>query len=194
MTNTPMKFKTIFVDRAVKQNPEWSDLAKTIAFQYEGASIVGVDSHWKIPQLHNMDPSTWMKTKRDYLVIGVKKTLKQQKNGRSSDYIAASHANGCASGCSYCVLEGTLIDTPDGLVPVEQIQDESHVISWNSSTGQLESEQIGYTSCRQTDEIYEIEVQGQVVHVTGEHPFYVKGKGWVEAQYLTTDDEVLCAS
>lgn len=104
MTNTPMKFKTIFVDRAVKQNPEWSDLAKTIAFQYEGASIVGVDSHWKIPQLHNMDPSTWMKTKRDYLVIGVKKTLKQQKNGRSSDYIAASHANGCASGCSYCYV------------------------------------------------------------------------------------------
>ena len=44
---------------------------------------------------------------------------------------------------------------------------------------------------RQSYSWIEIEVAGQVIVVTPEHPFYIVGKGWVEAQYLTVDDEVL---
>lgn len=189
-----MDFKTIYIDTNIRSNNNYIRRANQIVSQYPDARKIEVNSHWNIKELSNMDPSLWMKTKRDYLVLGIKKDLTQQENGRSSDYIANSHSNGCLSGCTYCVLQGSLIKTPDGLIPVEQIQDGSHVISWNSLTEQLESEQIGYTSCRDTDEIYDIEVQGQVVSVTGEHPFYVKNKGWVEAQNLTIEDEVLCVS
>jgi intein/homing endonuclease len=45
---------------------------------------------------------------------------------------------------------------------------------------------------RDIDELYVIEVDGQSVTVTGEHPFYTRNRGWVEAQYLTEDDELLC--
>jgi len=44
---------------------------------------------------------------------------------------------------------------------------------------------------RDTDELYVIEVGSQTVTVTGEHPFYTRNRGWVEAQYLTEDDELL---
>lgn len=97
-------FKTIFVDRNVNSNATWLNRAKLIASQYKDAKLIWVNGHWNISQLTNMDPSTWMKTKRDYLVLGVKKDLTHEPNGRSSDYIANSHSNGCLSGCTYCYV------------------------------------------------------------------------------------------
>jgi len=99
-----MNFKTIFVDKNVYSKKKWALRADSIIKQYPDATVKSVNSHWQIPQLYNMDPTLWMKTKRDYLVLGIKKTLKQQDNGRSSDYIAVSHANGCLSGCMYCYV------------------------------------------------------------------------------------------
>jgi spore photoproduct lyase len=46
----------------------------------------------------------WNRTKRTTLVLGVKKSLRCRPNGRSSDFIAPSHANGCAMSCAYCYV------------------------------------------------------------------------------------------
>ncbi|MCE0763848.1 hypothetical protein LWC35_13145 [Pseudonocardia kujensis] len=57
-------------------------------------------SHWQIPELHgnagNVDRSVRVKT--ETLVPGVKKSLSARPDGRSSDFIAPSTANGCAMG------------------------------------------------------------------------------------------------
>ena len=37
-------------------------------------------------------------------MLGVKKSLRAEPNSRSSDFIAPSHANGCAMACSYCYV------------------------------------------------------------------------------------------
>jgi spore photoproduct lyase len=65
-----------------------------------------VASHWRIPELHGNEGEVerWNHTKRTALVLGVKKSLRCRPNGRSSDFIAPSHANGCTMSCAYCYV------------------------------------------------------------------------------------------
>lgn len=113
-------------------------------------------------------------------------------SGRSTDFISPSFGYGCLYNCSYCVTEDTLITTPSGLKKAGEIQEEDLVISFSLDTLQVETDLVTAVGQRDTDELYVIEVAGQTVTVTGEHPFYTKNKGWVEAQHLTEDDELLC--
>lgn len=119
--------------------------------------------------------------------------IKPIPNNNSSDIISGNFINGCLGGCwkSYCVEEGSLISTKYGLVPVEKIQNGDLVQSYNSLKEQVELKKAYRKIHRQSYSWIEIEVAGQVIVVTPEHPFYIVGKGWVEAQYLTVDDEVL---
>jgi spore photoproduct lyase family protein len=68
--------------------------------------IVEVASHWNIPQLHGNEAAVedWNRIKRTVLVLGSKKSLQCRPNSRSSDFVAPSHANGCAMACSYCYV------------------------------------------------------------------------------------------
>lgn len=70
--------------------------------RFPDAEVTEVASHWYIPELHcnagNVD--RWVRVKTETLVLGVKKSLSARPNGRSSDFIAASTANGCAMACA----------------------------------------------------------------------------------------------
>jgi spore photoproduct lyase family protein len=88
-----------------------TDAAKTdrgieIWKQFPGAKKIRVNSHWNIPELHKTEESVevWNKTKREVLVLGTKKKLHCRENGRSTDFIAPSHSNGCAMACAYCYV------------------------------------------------------------------------------------------
>ena len=122
------------------------------------------------------------------------KTLMTRDNSRSSDAIAPNFIYGCLGGCmkSYCVEQGTLISTINGQIPVEKIQDGDFVLSYNNSLGLIESKKSHHIFYRETNSWIEIEVNEKKIVVTPEHPFYIVGKGWVEAQYLAVNDEVLC--
>ncbi len=65
-----------------------------------------VRSHWQIPGLHGNEGSadSWVQIKRTVLVLGVRKSFPFRDNGRSSDYVAPSFANGCAMACAYCYV------------------------------------------------------------------------------------------
>ena len=119
------------------------------------------------------------------------KSIKPKLSGRSSDVVSPSFSQGCQGSCVYCVEEGTLITTPYGQKKVEEIQEGDEVISFCLDTLKFEKDLVTATSQRETHELYEILVDEQILHVTGEHPFYVKGKGWIEAKYLTEDDVLL---
>jgi intein/homing endonuclease len=121
-----------------------------------------------------------------------RKSMVIRPSGRSSDYISPSFGFGCLYNCSYCVTPDTLITTPVGLKKAEEIQEGDQVISFCQDTLQPETDLVTAIGSRETDELYVIEVDGQSVTVTGEHPFYTKDRGWVEARHLTEDDELLC--
>lgn len=121
-----------------------------------------------------------------------RKSMIIRPSGRSTDFIAPSFGFGCLYSCSYCVTPDTLITTPSGLKMAGEIQEGDEVISFSLDNGQVETDLVTAIGQRDTDELYVIEVGSQTVTVTGEHPFYTKNRGWVEAQYLTEDDELLC--
>lgn len=74
--------------------------------KYPNAQLIEVASHWNIPELHGNDGAVedWNRIKRTVLVLGVKKSLQARPNCRSSDFVAPSHANGCAMACAYCYV------------------------------------------------------------------------------------------
>lgn len=80
--------------------------AQAILVQHPDAQLIEVASHWQIPELHGNEGAVedWNRIKRTVLVLGVKKSLQARPNSRSSDFVAPSHANGCAMACAYCYV------------------------------------------------------------------------------------------
>ncbi|MBD2021062.1 spore photoproduct lyase family protein [Leptolyngbya sp. FACHB-36] len=79
---------------------------QAILAKYPDANLIEVASHWNIPSLHGNEGAVedWNRIKRTVLVLGVKKSLQARPNCRSSDFVAPSHANGCAMACAYCYV------------------------------------------------------------------------------------------
>ena len=79
---------------------------REIVERWPAATIVPVESHWNIPELHGDEANVqrWVRIKTEALVVGVKKSLAARPNGRSADFIAPSTANGCAMACAYCYV------------------------------------------------------------------------------------------
>ena len=79
---------------------------REILSRFPDAERVEVPSHWNIEGLHGNEGlvGDWVRTKRGVLVLGVKKGLACRPNGRSADFIAPSHSNGCAMACAYCYV------------------------------------------------------------------------------------------
>ena len=94
--------------RAIYHQAEVPDYSRgrEILASFPNAERILVDSHWKIPSLNGTEDNleNWNKIKRNVLVLGVKSSLYAQPNSRSSDFIAPSHANGCAMACTYCYV------------------------------------------------------------------------------------------
>lgn len=100
---------------------------------------------------------------------------------------------GCSFKCDFCLPGDTLISTPNGLKRIDQIQAGDEIFAVDNSTGdpQRVIARVGHVFDREVEEVIELEVDGQTIQLTGEHPVLTK-RGWVEAKYLTDADEVLC--
>ena len=94
--------------QAIYHEPAVLDYARgrDILERFPDAERILVNSHWNIPGLHGSEGnvSDWLAIKRNILVLGVKSSLTARPNSRSSDFVAPSHANGCAMACSYCYV------------------------------------------------------------------------------------------
>jgi spore photoproduct lyase len=79
---------------------------REVLARWPDAEIVEVPSHWQIPGLHGNEGNVadWTRIKRTHLVLGTLKSPRIRPNGRSSDFIAPSQANGCAMSCAYCYV------------------------------------------------------------------------------------------
>lgn len=94
-------------------------------------------------------------------------------------------ARGTTANVRGCFVAGTLVATPEGLVPIEQIQVGDIVLSRDEQTGETRYDRVTATFVRQGAEIVEVLVTGEsgeseVLQTTAEHPFWVEGRGWVK--------------
>ena len=94
--------KQIYLQEKAKEYPATQKLLD----KYSSANVTEVKSHWKIPELNNNQEllPLWNKVKKEYLVIGVMNSMKFKDNGRSTDFVPPSIANGCAMACTYCYV------------------------------------------------------------------------------------------
>ncbi len=94
--------------RRLYVEPDAAELprGKEIVARFPDAELVEVATHWRIPELHGDETNVarWVRIKTEALVLGIKKSLTARPNGRSSDFIAPSTANGCAMACAYCYV------------------------------------------------------------------------------------------
>lgn len=94
--------------RRIYLEPEAAELPRgqEVLARWPDAERVEVASHWRIPELAGDEANVrrWVRIKTEALVLGVKKSLTARRNGRSSDWVAPSTANGCAMACAYCYV------------------------------------------------------------------------------------------
>jgi spore photoproduct lyase family protein len=91
--------------RRIYLEPEAAELPRgqEVLDRWPDAERIPVLSHMAVPYVPE-DVERWVRIKTEDLVLGVKKSLSARPNGRSSDFIAPSTANGCAMACAYCYV------------------------------------------------------------------------------------------
>jgi RHS repeat-associated protein len=88
-----------------------------------------------------------------------------------------------------CFPAGTMIQTRNGRVPIEQIKAGDVVLSADERTGKQSYQKVVQTFRREADALLTIvTADGRSIECTPEHPFWVKGKGFVEARHLARSD------
>jgi hypothetical protein len=94
--------RTIYAEPAAAASPR----GREILARFPAAEVVDVDSHWRIPGLHDNEDNVerWVRVKGETLVLSERKTLTTRPNGRSADFIAPGPSNGCAMACAYCYV------------------------------------------------------------------------------------------
>ena len=91
--------RRIFVEPAAAALPRGQE----VLARWPDAELVEIASHTAVPYGPE-DVDRWVRIKTEDLVLGVKKSLTARPNGRSSDFVAPSTANGCAMACAYCYV------------------------------------------------------------------------------------------
>jgi hypothetical protein len=99
----------------------------------------------------------------------------------------------CKFGFGKCFVAGTLIHTPDGPRPIEEIRVGDKVWAHDLATGRDELQLVVDTFVRSTTELFHLTIQGERVSTTAEHPFMVQGRGWVDAAFLKAGDLLVTA-
>jgi hypothetical protein len=122
------------------------------------------------------------------------RTAQQELNAALELVKADILAHACKSVNIGCFTAGTLLWTPEGYRPIEEIQVGDRVYSRDEYDPAAPAEaKVVEEVFRNFAGVYNLHVGGQIIGTTAEHPFYVVEKGWTNAFELRPGDRVLCA-
>jgi hypothetical protein len=79
----------------------------------------------------------------------------------------------------------------DGLKPIEEIEVGDKVWAMDPESGEMALKEVLTAYKREIDKLYIIKIEAETIETTREHPFWIQGKGWVEAGNLVEGDEVI---
>jgi transglutaminase-like putative cysteine protease len=89
-----------------------------------------------------------------------------------------------------CFVAGTLILTSVGLTPIEDISAGTMVYSFDPDTLCVSQKEVEETFVKESNRLIDIQVNGETIKATPDHPFYVPQKGFTRAIELRAGDEL----
>lgn len=72
----------------------------------------------------------------------------------------------------------TVVDTPAGEVPIVTLSADDTALSYDQTTGKNVSEPVDEVLVHVDPVTIDLNISGEVIHTTPEHPFYMLGRGW----------------
>lgn len=84
-----------------------------------------------------------------------------------------------------------MVLTAVGLVAIEKIKAGDVVISTNPDTLETAEKPVLETYVRQVDKLVHLTTNGEEIVTTVDHPFYVQGRGFIEAGNLLIGDKLI---
>ena len=92
-----------------------------------------------------------------------------------------------------CFVAGTLVATANGLAAIETIKAGDYVLSTDPDTMKTEYKPVLETYIRKVDRLVHLIISGEEIITTVDHPFYVQGRGFIEAGKLLVGDKLISA-
>lgn len=97
-----------------------------------------------------------------------------------------------------CFVAGTMILTAMGLIAIENIKAGDKVISTDPETMETAEKTVLETYIREVEKLVHLTINGEEIITTFDHPFYVRGRGfvnacelWVGAQLIDVNNTIL---
>ncbi|WP_246062974.1 polymorphic toxin-type HINT domain-containing protein [Paenibacillus ehimensis] len=87
-----------------------------------------------------------------------------------------------------CFTAGTKVLTDEGEKNIEDIEVGDKVLAKSDETGEVAYKEVVGLFQKQADEIYYVRIGDEIIEVTGEHPFWLDGKGWTLVKDLKVGD------
>jgi len=88
----------------------------------------------------------------------------------------------------FCFTEDTLIATEDGKKQIKDIQTGDEVYSANPETGEKGLKTVKNVYINETDTLIHLFAGDEEIRTTATHPFWVEGKGWIDAGWIVPGD------
>jgi hypothetical protein len=122
--------------------------------------------------------------------VGLKVLTKLAKySGKAADLAKEINAIKKGLGCA-SFIAGTLISTPQGLIPIEQIHSGDMVQSRHEKLYKDSEQRVTQTFGRIAPSYRALKTEQETLYLTDEHPLWVQGKGWTEAKDVQVDDVI----
>ena len=93
--------------------------------------------------------------------------------GEKYDDVAISEINFDGTDC-LCFAKGTMVSTPNGEKPIEQLKAGDKVLSLNTQTNKIEEATI-WDLANKNHYLYELDFDDVKIKATADHPFYFEG-------------------
>ncbi len=102
-----------------------------------------------------------------------------------------SSFTGAASQNMACFIAGTMVLTTAGLMAIENIKAGDKIISTCPDTLETAEKTVLETYVRQVNTLVHLTINGEEIVTTDNHPFYVQGRGFIEAGNLLVGDKLV---
>ena len=98
---------------------------------------------------------------------------------------------GGASSTMACFVAGTYVLALDGFKRIEDIVAGDKIMAADPETFEIAEKTVLETYVRQVDKLVHITINGEEIVTTDNHPFYVQGRGFIEAGSLLVGDRLI---